>query len=258
LTKFGEKMQDKYVGDVGDFGKYILLNCLSDLSGEDLKLGVNWYYVTRPEPNSGDGRYTDYLEQSCRTSSKYKAIDPDLFSTLKTIISRGRTIKAIENSGVLPQNTIFYSNPVPYSASDAFLRERDRELWFQSSIDRLKNSNIIFLDPDNGIQTPRIRKTQIKAIKYVFWNEIIRYYESGKSLVIYNHRDYKPKNEYDFKFREVQRLIGRDIMVLRFKRYQVRDYLLLPRDGSHEQLFTRLIKKLTDPPYNFLFESYHF
>jgi hypothetical protein len=33
-------MRDSYVADVGDFGKYALLNALA---GDDLRLGVLWY-----------------------------------------------------------------------------------------------------------------------------------------------------------------------------------------------------------------------
>ena len=60
-------MQDRYTGDVGDFGKYGMLRRLCGLRDEDadpLKLGVVWY---RPNPeliaseSVPDGRHITYL-----------------------------------------------------------------------------------------------------------------------------------------------------------------------------------------------------
>lgn len=48
-------MQDRYAGDVGDFGKFVMLRKLSGLLGPEQTLGINWYRVTNPEPNN-DGR----------------------------------------------------------------------------------------------------------------------------------------------------------------------------------------------------------
>src|SRR5829696_4979011 len=51
-----ECMQDRYVGDVGDFGKYGLLRTL----GAGLSLGVVWYLVPN-ESHNADGKHTSYL-----------------------------------------------------------------------------------------------------------------------------------------------------------------------------------------------------
>ena len=54
-------MQDKYTGDVGDFGKYGLLKTIVAESKGNIRLGVNWYYVTREEVSNGDGNRVSYL-----------------------------------------------------------------------------------------------------------------------------------------------------------------------------------------------------
>ncbi len=56
-------MQNRYTGDVGDFGKYGLLRALcSDDGKRKLKLGVNWYLV--PDMgNPGDGGFIDYVQR---------------------------------------------------------------------------------------------------------------------------------------------------------------------------------------------------
>ena len=55
-------MQDRYAGDIGDFGKYGLLRalCGEDGHGPALRLGVLWYRVLEAEENN-DGRHTAYL-----------------------------------------------------------------------------------------------------------------------------------------------------------------------------------------------------
>jgi hypothetical protein len=93
-----------------------------------------------------------------------------------------RSIKEIENGLILPKETIFYSKPLPHSSVNPSEREEERKNWFKESLSQLKSADIIFLDPDNGIQTDKVRKTQTKAIKYVFKNEIKLYYELDKSF----------------------------------------------------------------------------
>ncbi len=52
-------MRDNYVGDIGDYYKYDLLQQLSG-NNPTLRLGVAWYLY--PDPcNPNDGRHTAYL-----------------------------------------------------------------------------------------------------------------------------------------------------------------------------------------------------
>ena len=67
-------MQNKYAGDIGDFGKFGLLRYL--LKGTDLSLAVNWYLF--PDENNNDGKHTHYLKKD-----KFEQFDSDLFHPLK-------------------------------------------------------------------------------------------------------------------------------------------------------------------------------
>ena len=53
-------MQDRYAGDVGDFGKFGLLRTLCELNAPQLKLGIVWYLVPE-ESHNEDGKHTKYL-----------------------------------------------------------------------------------------------------------------------------------------------------------------------------------------------------
>ena len=235
-------MQDGYTGDVGDFGKYGLLNEICKKSNGGIRLGINWFYVAGGEK----GEHIKYLRDE-----KYKVCFPELYDQLKSIVDNDRrSIKEIEKDLVLPKETVFYSKPLPSSSVN-------RENWFEESLTKLKKADIIFLDPDNGIQTDKVKKTQKRAIKYVFKDEIEEYYELGKSLIIYNHRDRRPQPEYNRKILGIRHCVKacNDIRVLRFKRVSVRDYIFLIQK-EHQDLIDETITYLTREPHNFLFTRY--
>ena len=58
-------MQNRYVGDIGDFGKYHLLKtlCAGNNTALALSLGVVWYRVP-DENHNDDGKHIRYLEQT--------------------------------------------------------------------------------------------------------------------------------------------------------------------------------------------------
>ncbi len=252
-------MQDRYAGDVGDFGKYGLLNEICKNSNKKFRLGFNWYYVTREEKKPGNGKCMwDYLRDDNPNSKNYRNCFPNLYDQLKEMVDCGQgNIREIEKGAVLPRETIFYSKPVPATENLA-MRKVDRENWFKESLAKLKMADIIFLDPDNGIQTETVKKTHTKAIKYVFADEIQRYSELGKSLIIYNHRDRTLPSSYKLKLLSITTtpLKAYDaITVLKFKRFSVRHYVFLMQ-REHKDLIERTIDNLTREPYNFLFEEY--
>ena len=119
-------------------------------------------------------------------------------------------------------------------------------------------ADIFFLDPDNGTPSEKVKKTHKKAIKYVFTDEIQRYYESGKSLIIYSHRDRTPQSGYKRKLLSITANLPKawgKIKVLKFKQVSVRHYVFLIQN-EHNDLIMRTIENLTREPCNFLFEEY--
>lgn len=68
-------MQDKFVGDVGDFGKYGLLNYVytqsqENICKEKICIGINWYKNTKEKENN-DGKFTNYLKDDFNDREKY-------------------------------------------------------------------------------------------------------------------------------------------------------------------------------------------
>jgi hypothetical protein len=87
-------VQDKYVGDIGDFGKYALLNHLRCHSR--LGLSVVWYRVnpdhTDREHQKNDGKHISYLGlHGKKPDSRLLELDPGLFCQLQRIASDPQT-----------------------------------------------------------------------------------------------------------------------------------------------------------------------
>ncbi|MBI5021252.1 MAG: hypothetical protein HZB59_07455 [Ignavibacteriales bacterium] len=250
-------MQDKYSGDVGDFGKYILLKKIHNIAGPGVRLGVNWYYCTAYEPHSTDGRHISYLSPTNKHRSKYIQCDFLLYDQLSEVINTNRrSIKTIENSRIVPSNTIFYSDPLPERNGSKHVSRANRAGWFDRSIHVLHKADIIFLDPDNGIAPASASISESRAVKYSFMHEIEAYYKKGKSVIVYNHRDRSPAEQYNRKLSDTAKFLGcaHNAKVLRFKRVSVRDYLILPQP-HHENIFNSLVLVLTEEPFNFLFDK---
>ena len=80
-------MQNRYVGDVADFGKHGLLRFLSGMTDPEgpepkLRLGLVWYMFPDERHGAdrkrinGDGGHIGYLEQTEANSGRFGLCDP--------------------------------------------------------------------------------------------------------------------------------------------------------------------------------------
>jgi hypothetical protein len=234
-------MQDKYAGDVGDFGKFVLLNELLKTSDRQLRLGINWYRVTRPEKGNNDGRHVGYLDPKNSRAEQFQACNPIIYSKLKNLVeTNDRSVEALERTLILPTNTIFFSTPLPYNSIDMKTRVSARNEWLSASVDKLKSADLLFLDPDNGIASDKVRKTQARSIKYTFVDEL-QSYSQHHDLVIQ-------------KFTNTQKRLGPStkVRLLRFERVSVRYYAFFFKPRA-EQMVLKLFHRLIATPFNCLF-----
>ena len=169
-------MKNQYVGDIGDFGKYSMLRAFIDAG---IKLGINWYLTENDDSN--DGKFTDYLKKNAM-----RHYSPEIFDALQCIADKkDKSIADIENSAILP-DTVFYSeilNPVGTPEE----RKQRRERWFQESIQALEDTNLIFMDPDNGLLESD-DGSKLGGEKYVLPGEVERYFLDGHNVVYYCHK----------------------------------------------------------------------
>ena len=55
------------------------------------------------------------------------------------------------------------------------------------ALQSLRGADLIFFDPDNGIETKTRPRSRKDSPKFLYWDEIGAAYEAGHSLLIYQH-----------------------------------------------------------------------
>ena len=211
-------MQDRYAGDVGDFGK---IGMLRKISESGLSIGVNWYLTYKPEEhNNADGKHIGYLSDSL-----FKGCDDELLKSLNTIANGTRSIVALENANLIP-NAYYYREVLRSGSDNNFLRTD----WHRNSFKKLQKADIIFCDPDNGLIVKSVSQKSYKSDKYILHDELVSYYQAGKSVVFYNHRCREQEKVYLQRFQTIKQrneLVRAEWRGLKFVRGTIRDYIFI-------------------------------
>lgn len=240
-------MQNRYAGDVGDFGK---LGLLRFLENQGLKIGVNWY-LTDDESHNDDGKFVQYT-----TKKEYAECDDELLYALSDIVnSNNRSIDALENKKLLT-TSLYYSEKIQCPSRQI---KEARATWHQKALSRLAGSDMVFLDPDNGLITKSKSKGSAKSIKYVFPEEIIDYYKQGNSVVFYNHRTHEKENAYLERFHSLfqsDELKTAEKKILTFCRYSLRDYIFIIQP-EHSAIVNNAIRHFLETNWQRHFKCIH-
>ncbi len=166
-------MKNQYFGDINDYRKYGLIRRI--LKTYDFKLLVAW--MLTPDDGTPDGKFIDYLHKPL----KWEKYDNELFHGIKNLIyqSNNRKVSLIEQTDLLP-STRYFSNIVPDSHDS-------RRLWEQELITQTIDSNLVFLDPDNGFEVKSKPYGTKNSSKYLYWGEVNHLWGLGNSMLIYQH-----------------------------------------------------------------------
>lgn len=178
---FGVKHQ--YVGDINDYRKYALLRALS--AGGANRIGVCW--MLTPDDGGTDGSKLSYLKQP----ERHRHFDPELFDILAHAAGEldRRRLQTIEDSRAIP-NTFYHNDMLPQAKDE-------RAAYMAGCRAKFADADLVFFDPDNGIEAPTVKKSHGKALKYVFLDEVAAFYGSAKSVLIYQHFPMmKPKQQF--------------------------------------------------------------
>lgn len=218
-------MQDRYAGDIGDYGKIALLKALQD---QGLSIGVNWYKAEALEAEKkADGTFK-------QEDGKY-LIPEELRQCDKTLAERllniscgsDRSIHALEKAKLIPE-AVYYNESVTVS---------QRTEWHLRALEKLKSADIVFVDPDNGMLVKSVGKKSARSVKYTFYEEVRDYVLQGQSVLIYNHRCRKSEEKYfqDIcgKLQEHTGIDADNVLKITFPKCSVRDYLAVPASKDH-------------------------
>jgi hypothetical protein len=173
-------MKVQYFGDVNDYRKYILLRRIAS----ELKIGVCW--MLTPDDGRPDGANRSYLMDP----AKWRFLDPDLFDFL-TSVQQPPTMdcfNSLSEAGMISGAT-FFADEVPQSREE---RARYHAECRRTFADR----EMVFFDPDNGLEVPSHPRGRAKARKYVFYDELRAHYDDGKSVLVYQHFNRVPRNAF--------------------------------------------------------------
>ena len=214
-------MQDRYAGDIGDFGKF---GFLKFVEYEGLKVGVNWYLtepVTKKESNNKDGKYK--LSENNKSILEYKQCDEELFEKLKNVCNGKRLVANIEKQKPL-KTKFYYADKI-----DADKRED----WHAKALKKLSKCDVVFLDPDNGLEVDSAKGKSLN--KYVLLKEIKSYLDRGQSVIFYNHRSRKKPDKYFNDLYEKLKTITKiEPFSVSFHKGTIRDYIVLP-NAKHKK-----------------------
>ena len=220
-------MQDRYAGDIGDYGKIALLR---EMHAKGLSIGINWYLVeTLENEKNVDGTYKQ-KDGKYLIPEKLKDCDKELACELTKIAkSVNSSVSTLEHAGFI-EGAIYFNEPVPIA---------DRSGWHNRALHALKGTNLVFVDPDNGMLVKSVGKTSARSVKYVFYEEVQDYIARGQSVVIYNHRSRKPKDVYFWeicsRLQEITGVPESEILKITFPKCSVRDYLAVPASAEHRE-----------------------
>jgi hypothetical protein len=245
-------MQDRYVGDVGDFGKYGLLRALSGPSNGKpaLSLGVVWYLVPA-EGNNGDGSKIQYLTLPADRAAFFRECDPALFDTLREVVAGGsRSTEMVRDASVLPTGTTFFAEPLTFTSLErnGKARRSYREAWLQGACEATQKCELVFLDPDNGIGKT-IAPHAKQGVKYTYPAEVSAFLDRGQSVVVYHHlgRQGTAREQMKRQFGHFTQRAEWSVFALLYHRGTARAFFIIESDVSRHLLLERARQMLAGP-----------
>jgi hypothetical protein len=214
-------MQDKYAGDIGDFGKFALLRSLVGAR----RLGVCWYRTDGLGEKGADGNKLKYL----LTPKRFRHLDSEVFDSFAEFVSEFqvnqllRSVARLESLALLPKTTRFHGELCPRGSAWSDLRKT----WARGMHETVKDADLVFLDPDNGLETRRCgNKSALLA-------EVSGLASNRPALVYHHQTRYKggAKAECDSLKNRLQSTPGiSTVSALLLTPYSARFYLLVNAD----------------------------
>jgi len=242
-------MLDRYVADVGDFGKFQLFRYLfnnehSPLNGKELS--QIWFMHEGEGEENNDGRHIDYFE-------RMNGSDEYLEHSLMDLIMRDkREVTELEELKLL-KNAKFYYEQVPKALED-------RYLWLNQALTFSNKSQIVAVAPDNGmaLKCNRAEKyfnfltlsqhysQKVYPHKYIFADEVSYFYRLPylEVCIVYQHlsRCFSHNEQITSLLSSLQ-IEYENVLAIKHKPYSPRVFFFLSKSQViHESLELRLEK----------------
>jgi hypothetical protein len=221
-------MQNRFTADIGDYVKLGILRALSP----GYRLGVIWWLFPDEDHNK-DGRHIGYLDHADR----WRHYDPELFDSLRQIVtSNQRHVQALEVANILP-GAIFASDMIPTGGTVQH-RQKARQKWFEIVAQKVQEADLLFVDPDNGLEPEGFTHGSSKAGKSVTLAEVRALARPGRCLIVYHHHTRRAGGhhaEMDYWAGRLRTIGFERVDALRAKPYSPRVFFLLDAPDDFRQ-----------------------
>ena len=218
-------MKNQYFGDINDYRKYGLIRILGDRGF--IKTGICW--MLTPDDSRTDGKFTNYLDEP----KQYGKFDVVLYEFLGECLKRKiRNVNEIANSDQL-SNAVFYD---PILEDDASQRKQ----YFSEMFGTFEDVDLIFFDPDNGLETKSIPMGKKDSSKYLYWSEFVECYKAGFSILIYQHFIREKREDFISRIMEEIHIKTGCQNIIYFRTSNV--VFFLASQGKHIEYFSKRSK----------------
>jgi hypothetical protein len=223
----GGAMQVGQIGGIGDFGKIALLRHLM----KDRRLAVCWYLTGESDAVNGRGRHFDYLKRP----DDFRHFAPEVFDRLAEFDGGSRALidplTDLQMSRIL-DDAVFLRQRVPRPVS---LRRQ----WLDALVESVRGSNLVFLDPDAGIQGKRLTPGHVAL------EEISALRLPDRALII-GHQQSGRRSEVKFIANQM-RSVGCDpVAIIRLRLVASRFYVIADHDAAITELIATFVRRWGD------------
>ena len=241
-------MQNRYTADIGDFSKYGLMRAFAKAG---LSTALAWYLVP-DESHNFDGKHTAYIGRE-----RFRRCDSALHDLMADLVSTGqRNIQAVEKSNILGPDTLFHSEPLDFSRLPPLSgrqgrsrRGQVRDRWLSDCVARTKGRDVVFFDPDNGLEGSNPSPLSAKGPKFLYWSDLLPFVGRNQSLVIYNHasRQGSIYDQISKRFAAVKDHIPSraHAVAMLWRSFSVRYYLIIPAPETRDVIMSACEKMIS-------------
>jgi len=217
-------MHIRHIGGICDFGKFALLRHLT----QNRRLAVCWFLTGAGDKIRVQDKHFDYL----RRPDEFRHLAPELFDQLTELIAGqcalADPLTALQTSGVLA-NAVFLRQEVPHRASL-------RPLWAEGIVHSVSGADLVFLDPDNGIQGQRLTN------RHVAITEIAALRRKDRVLIVGHHQSGR-KAEVKYLADQMKSLGCNFVEIVRLRLVTSCLYVILDHDTAMAELIATFVRK---------------
>jgi hypothetical protein len=124
--------------------------------------------------------------------------------------------------------------------------EGDRDKYFLECSKRFAECNLIFFDPDKGLEVKSTVRGCKGSSNYLYWNEVCDFVSAGPSILIYQH--FPRENRREYVARRASELLERTRLPVVFLFRTPHTLFLLGSQEHHVSIFRSAVQRFSWDP----------